>query len=83
MKKYLLQYLKDEIIIIKEGCGLHITIKSISSIDLTQLEEKCKQKGIKIYIRFEKYLSMGFGQLKENEIQNAIEEFAHLWKNII
>ncbi len=82
MKKYLQKYLKDEMIIIKEGCGLHITIKPTSRINLKQLEEKCKQKGLKIYIRFGKYLSMGFGQLKENEIQNAIEEFSNIWKMV-
>ena len=84
MKKALNKYLKNEIMIIREGHGLSFLLKPLINIDLDKLEKTASQKNIKIYFKeyFEnqKVLDLGFGGFEENEIDDAIKSFSQIWQ---
>ena len=84
MKRALNKYLKDEIIIIREGHGLSLLLKPLIDIDLDKLEKIASQNNIKIYFKeyFEgqKVLDLGFGGFEENEIDDAVKSFSQIWQ---
>jgi len=83
MKNALLNYLKDEIAIMREGNGLSLLVKPLINIDLEKLEKLSCENGIKIYFKeyfeSEKVLDLGFGGFEEDEIDDAINLFSKIW----
>ena len=83
MKEALKEFLKDEIKILREGSGLNLLIKPIVNIDLDNLDELCKQKGVKIYFKeffeLERVIALGFGGFEEFEIRDSIKKFSEIW----
>ncbi len=80
MKESLKKELKDEMEIIREGSGLNILIKLNSNINKELLLKETQKVNIKIYNRKDDLYAMGFGGFKEDEIIQAIKEFAKVCK---
>ena len=88
MKDALLQHLGTRITIVSEGGGLNINIRPNMAIDLTLLEKKAQQAGIKLY--FAKAYSggeweairMGFGGFSLEEIDAAVRAVAAVWDEV-
>ncbi|WP_345994022.1 PLP-dependent aminotransferase family protein [Sulfurimonas sp. HSL-1716] len=74
--------------IVSEGGGLSINIRSKYEIDTTVLNDEAQKKGIKLYFTKDHFnekwdaIRMGFGGLKENEIESAVKELAKIWRDL-
>jgi len=89
MKQLLIEQLGDTMRIDSQGGGLAILINPIGDFDWELLKDLSQKNKLKLH--FSKKFSgdkweaiqMGFGGLKENEIENAIEIFSAIWKKCI
>lgn len=85
MKKLLEEKLKNTIKIESKGGGLSININPTVTLDWQKLEVLAKKEKMKLYYAKERCgdewqaLMMGFGGLKENEIEKAINTFSIIW----
>ena len=85
MKFQLIKKLGNSMKIETQGAGLSILINPTVKMDFEKLKELAKLERIKIY--FAKDVSggdwdairMGFGGLKEEEIENAVNLFSKIW----
>ncbi len=85
MKKALTEQLGDSFEIVSEGGGLAIHIRPKDAMDLSLLETRAREAGIRLY--FAKRVSggeweairMGFGGFDEAEIDPAVKAFAEVW----
>lgn len=85
MKSQLIKKLGNSMKIETQGAGLSIVINPTVNMDFGKLKELAKKERIKIY--FAKDVSggdwdairMGFGGLKEEEIENAVNLFSKIW----
>ena len=89
MKKLLMEKLQDTMKIESEGGGLAIFINPTVEFDWDLLKELAQKNRIKLYFATQRALGeweaiqMGFGGLKEGEIEDAIELFSKIWKQCI
>jgi len=85
MKKYLEEKLGTTFKIITQGGGLAILINPTGPFDWEKLETLAKRQKLKLYYAKERSgdewqaLMMGFGGLKEEEIEKAINAFSIIW----
>jgi len=85
LKSLLISKLKNTMEIVSQGGGLAILIRPTIKLDLKLLEKLAKEEKIKIYFarpraggNFEA-LMMGFGGIKEEELEKAINTFSKIW----
>jgi len=90
MKKLLKEKLKNTMKIESQGAGLAIIINPKIGLDWEKLELLAKKEKIKLYYANERTenkwqgIMMGFGGLKKEEIEAAINIFSKIWfKSII
>ncbi|WP_321315305.1 PLP-dependent aminotransferase family protein [Halarcobacter sp.] len=83
LKTKITSLLKNDVEILRDGSGLNILIKPLVNIDLNRFQNECKKEYLKIYTRQltqnEQVISMGFGGLKENQINEAMDIFKKIW----
>lgn len=85
LKSLLEQKLKDSVEIISQGGGLSITIRARKNLDLKKLEKLSSKEKIPLYFTKPrcggKYegLMMGFGGIKEENLEKAVELFSKIW----
>lgn len=85
MKKHLEINLSDTMTIVNQGGGLSIHINPTSSFDWKKLKTLAIQRNIKLHFAKDKVggdweaIMMGFGGLKEEEIEPAINLFSQIW----
>ncbi len=86
MKKLLIEKLGSTMKIENQGGGLAISINPKPKFDWDLLKELSEKNKIKVYFAKNftggewQALVMGFGGLKENEIEDAINIFSKIWK---
>ncbi|MGA1933645.1 PLP-dependent aminotransferase family protein [Arcobacter sp. YIC-464] len=85
MKELLEKKLKNSMKIISQGAGLSILIQATKEFDYEKAEKLAKINGIKIYNSkmrsggaLEGFM-MGFGSIKEEELEKAINAFSNVW----
>lgn len=89
MKKQLISNLKDSVKIESQGAGLSILINPKLTFDWEKLDILAKKEQIKLYYAKDRTnnkwqgILMGFGGLKENEIEEAINQFSIIWYKCI
>jgi len=90
MKKALKQHLAKSFHIVAEGAGLAILITPITAdFDWQKLQTLAEDANIKIYLSKERSggdfeaVRMGFGGFRLEEIDEAVEVFAKLWRSVI
>jgi len=89
MKKALLEQLQDTMKIESQGGGLAIYINPTVDFDWNLLKLLSKENRIKLYFAKERAagewdaIHMGFGGIKECEIEDAIDLFSKVWKQCI
>lgn len=85
LKIYLIEKLGNTIKIESEGGGLAIFINPTVKFDWNLLNELAKRNKIKLYFAKEhsggewQAIQIGFGGLKEHDIEDAISLFAEIW----
>ncbi|XOB63688.1 PLP-dependent aminotransferase family protein [Campylobacterota bacterium DY0563] len=83
LKEKITSLLKNDVEILRDGSGLNILVKPLVNIDLNKLQNECQKEYIKIYSRDitpnGKAISMGFGGLKEKDINVAMILFKKIW----
>lgn len=85
MKKYLEIKLADTMVIVNQGGGLSIHINPKVPFDFEKLKTLAIQNKIKLHFAKDKVggdwdaIMMGFGGLKEEEIEKAINAFSIIW----
>ena len=85
MKELLLDKLKDTAIIKSEGIGLSLVIDAKDKMDFNRLYSLALKEKIKIYFVHDVAIGtydgirMGFGGLKEEDFEKAIERFSKIW----
>lgn len=89
LKSLLKEKLGDTIKIVSQGVGLSILINPTVSFDWQKLEVLAKSERLKLYYAKERSggewqaLMMGFGGLKEDEIEDVITLFSKIWNKCI
>lgn len=89
MKKVLLEKLQDSMKIESQGGGLAIYINPTVDFDWNLLKQLSEENRIKLYFAKERAVGewdaihMGFGGIKESEIEDAINLFSKVWKQCI
>jgi len=85
MKKLLEDKLKDSMSIVSQGGGLAILIQASKKFDYEKLEHLALKNYMKIYFakprsgdNFQAVM-MGFGGIKEDDLEKAIEAFSKIW----
>jgi len=85
MLKLFKKHLKDSYKILASGGGLAILIMPSVPFDFDKLKTEAKQNGIKLYFAKERSggefeaIRMGFGGFSQDELKEAIEQFAKVW----
>jgi len=86
MKKLLEQKLGNTVKIENQGGGLAIFINPLPKFDWGLLKKLAEENKLKLYFAKKctggewEAIQMGFGGLKENEIEDAINIFSKIWK---
>ena len=86
IKQAITKHLGNDFNIVSEGGGLSINIRPKYEINSLLLAQEAQKNGIKLYFAKDncggewEALRMGFGGLKEDEIEPAIKEVADIWK---
>ncbi len=89
MKELLLEKLPDSLKIESQGGGLAIYINPTVDFDWDLLKQLSEKNRVKLYFAKERALGewdaihMGFGGIKESEMESAIELFSKIWKECI
>jgi len=89
LKEYLLKHLGNTMKIEAQGGGLAITINPTVPLDIKKLKKLAIEEKIKIYFASDssggdwEAIRMGFGGFMEDEIPEAVEVFAKIWKKSI
>lgn len=89
MKKALIEKLQDTMKIESQGGGLAIYINPRVDFDWDLLKQLAQENSIKLYFATQRSggdweaIQMGFGGIKESELENAIEAFSIIWKKCI
>jgi GntR family transcriptional regulator/MocR family aminotransferase len=89
MKAALSKHLGDTIEIVSEGGGLSINIRPTCHTDMEHLRAKAEEAGIKLYFARDysggewDAIRMGFGGFKVEEIEEAVEAFARVWRGVL
>jgi len=85
LKKLLEEKLGNSMKIVSQGGGLAILIQPTKSFDWNKIEELGAKNKIKLYFAKQRSggnfqaLMMGFGGLKEEELEKAITAFSKIW----
>lgn len=89
MKKLLIEKLGDSVKIESQGGGLAILINPTVNFNWDLLKELAEENSIKLHFAKElsgdkwEAIQMGFGGLKESEIEKAMDIFSKIWRKAI
>jgi len=85
LKSFLENKLKKSMKIVSQGGGLAILIQPTSNLDWDELDLLAKEEKIKLYFAKPRSgdnyqaLMMGFGGIKEKDLEKAIDTFSKIW----
>lgn len=88
MKRMLIKYLGNSMIIVSEGGGLSINIRPTRELDYDLLRKKANEAGIKLYFAQEycggkwDAIRMGFGGFEIEEIEPFVRAFSEVWNRL-